>query len=227
MINLIINFLKSLFIKDKEEPTMEALHNISIPGRNYPKDIKFRVVDDAGVDIETGKYVGDSGIPKEKEEMSKFDEIIEVVLEHEGGYVNDPKDPGGETNYGIAKRSHPDVDIKNLTKEGAKKIYKEVYWDKNKVESLPEDLWHIYFDMCVNQGKSRAVKIIQRAVNGKGGSLTVDGGMGPMTIAAIGKSNVELDRVRAYRVKYYADLVTRKPDLERFYFGWFKRALEV
>ena len=114
-----------------------------------------------------------------------------------------------------------------MTKEGAKEIYKEVYWDKNKVESLPEELWHIYFDMCVNQGKSRAVKIIQRAVNGKGGSLTVDGGMGPMTITAIGKSRVELDRVRAYRVKYYADLVTRKPDLERFYFGWFKRALEV
>ena len=90
MINIIINFLKSLFIKDKEEPTMEALHNISIQ-----KDTKFRVVDDAGVDIETGKYVGDSVIPKEKEEMSKFDEIIEVVLEHEGGYVNDPKDPGG------------------------------------------------------------------------------------------------------------------------------------
>ena len=222
MINSIINFLKSLFIKDKEEPTMEALHNISIQ-----KDTKFRVVDDAGVDMETGKYVGDSGIPKEKEEMSKFDEIIEVVLEHEGGYVNDPKDPGGETNFGIAKRSHPDVDIKNLTREGAKEIYKEVYWDKNKVESLPEELWHIYFDMCVNQGKSRAVKIIQRAVNGKGGSLTVDGGMGPMTIAAIGKSRVELDRVRAYRVKYYSDLVTKKPDLERFYFGWFKRALEV
>ena len=222
MINTIINFLKSLFIKDKEEPTMEALHNISIP-----KDTKFRVVDDAGVDIEIGKYVGDYGITEEKEEMSKFDEIIEVVLEHEGGYVNDPKDPGGETNYGIAKRSHPDVDIKNLTKEGAKEIYKEVYWDKNKVESLPEELWHIYFDMCVNQGKSRAVKIIQRAVNGKGGSLDVDGGLGPMTIAAIGKSRVELDRVRAYRVKYYSDLVTKKPDLERFYFGWFKRALEV
>ena len=59
MIDIIINFIKSLFIKDKEEPTMEALHNIRIPGRNYPKDTKFRVVDDAGVDIETGKYVGD------------------------------------------------------------------------------------------------------------------------------------------------------------------------
>ena len=130
MINSIINFLKNLFIKDT----------------------KFRVVDDAGVDIETGKYVGDSGIPKEKEEMSKFDEIIEVVLEHEGGYVNDPKDPGGETNFGIAKRSHSDVDIKNLTKEGAKEIYKEVYWDKNKVESLPERFMAYLFRYVCESG---------------------------------------------------------------------------
>jgi lysozyme family protein len=94
MINTIINFLKSLFIKDKVD------------------------------------------LIEEKEEMSKFDEIIEVVLEHEGGYVNDPKDPGGETNFGIAKRSNPDVDIKNLTKAEASLIYKTKYWDKNKVESL-------------------------------------------------------------------------------------------
>eukprot|EP00919_Chromeraceae_sp_WS-2016_P041562 GHVR01099034.1.p1 GENE.GHVR01099034.1~~GHVR01099034.1.p1 ORF type:complete len:159 (+),score=29.28 GHVR01099034.1:298-774(+) len=157
--------------------------------------------------------------------LTKFDDIIEVVLHHEGGYVNDPKDPGGETNFGVAKRSHPDVDIKNLTKDGAKEIYKEHYWDANKVESLSEDLRHIYFDMCVNHGRGRAVKILQQAANAKGAGLKVDGGMGPMTISAM--DGVELQRVRAYRVKYYADLVTRKPDLERFYFGWFRRALEV
>ena len=157
--------------------------------------------------------------------LVNFDDIIEVVLHHEGGYVNDPDDPGGETNFGIAKRSHPDVDIANLTKEGAKEIYKEHYWDRNKVESLSEDLRHIYFDMCVNQGRSRAVKILQKAANAKGADLVVDGGMGPKTIAAM--DGVELQRVRAYRVKHYADLVTRKPDLEKFYFGWFRRALEV
>ena len=157
--------------------------------------------------------------------LVNFDDIIEVVLHHEGGYVNDPDDPGGETNFGIAKRSHPDVDIANLTKDGAKEIYKEHYWDRNKVEDLPEDLRHIYFDMCVNQGIGRAVKIMQRAANAKGADLVVDGGMGPKTIGAM--DGVELDRVRAYRVKYYADLVTRKPDLEKFYFGWFRRALEV
>ncbi len=160
-----------------------------------------------------------------KMKKTNFDEIIEVVLEHEGGYVNDPDDPGGETNFGIAKRSHPDVDIANLTKEGAKEIYKSEYWDKNKVEKLPEYLRHIYFDMCVNQGRGRAVRIMQRAANAKGAGLKVDGGMGPVTIAAM--EGLEIGRVRAYRVKYYADLVTRKPDLEKFYFGWFKRSLEV
>jgi|TARA_R110000851_G_scaffold139254_1_gene276132 lysozyme family protein len=154
-----------------------------------------------------------------------FDEIIEIVLHHEGGYVNDPDDPGGETNFGIAKRSHPDVDIKNLTKDGAKKIYKKHYWDRNKVESLSEELRHIYFDMCVNQGRGRAVKILQQSANAKGANLKVDGGLGPKTIGAL--NGVELQRVRAYRIKYYADLVTRKPDLEKFYFGWFRRGLEV
>ena len=97
-----------------------------------------------------------------------FSKIIEKVLEHEGGYVNDPNDLGGETNYGITKRFYPDVDIKNLTRNQAKDIYKRDYWDKNRVESLPENLWHIFFDMCVNMGRGTAVKILQRAANGKG-----------------------------------------------------------
>ena len=157
--------------------------------------------------------------------LTKFDDIIEVVLHHEGGYVNDPKDPGGETNFGIAKRSHPDVDIKYLTIEGAKEIYYQDYWMKNRVPQLPDELKHIYFDMCVNQGRGRAVKILQQSANAKGADLKVDGGLGPKTLSAL--DGVELQRVRAYRVKYYADLVTRKPDLERFYFGWYRRALEV
>ena len=107
--------------------------------------------------------------------LTTFDEIIEVTLHHEGGYVHDPTDLGGETNYGIAKRFYPDVDIKNLTKEGAKEIYKKDYWDKNKVDDLTPELKHIFFDMCVNQGRGTAVKILQRAINGKGGDLKVDG----------------------------------------------------
>jgi len=157
--------------------------------------------------------------------MKSFKEIIEKVLHHEGGYVNDPKDLGGETKYGITKRFYPDVDIKNLTIEQAVEIYKKDYWDKNKVESLPQNLWHIYFDMCVNMGKRTAVKVLQRAAVNKGRDIEVDGGLGPMTIGAL--KGVELDRVRAFRVKYYVDLITAKPEQEKFYLGWFRRALEV
>ncbi len=157
--------------------------------------------------------------------MKSFKEIIEKVLEHEGGYVNDPKDLGGETKYGITKRFYPDVDIKNLTIEQATEIYKKDYWDKNKVESLPQNLWHIYFDMCVNMGKRTAVKVLQRAAVNKGRDIEVDGGLGPMTIGAL--KGVELDRVRAFRVKYYVDLITARPEQEKFFLGWFRRATEV
>ena len=157
--------------------------------------------------------------------MKNFDEIIEQVLDHEGGYVNDPKDLGGETKYGITKRFYPDIDIKNLTIKQAKEIYKKDYWDKNKVESLPQNIWHIYFDMCVNMGKRTAVKVLQRAAVNKGKNIEVDGGLGPMTIGAL--KGVELDRVRAFRVKYYVDLITAKPEQEKFFLGWFRRATEV
>ena len=157
--------------------------------------------------------------------MKSFDEIIEKVLEHEGGYVNDPTDLGGETKYGITKRFYPDVDIKNLTIEQAKKIYKNDYWDKNRIESVPQELWHIFFDMCVNMGRRTAVKILQRAAVNKGKNIEVDGGLGPMTIGAL--KGVEIDRVRAFRVKYYVDLINNKPEQEKFYLGWFRRALEV
>ena len=157
--------------------------------------------------------------------MKSFKEIIEKVLEHEGGYVNDPKDLGGETKYGITKRFYPELNIKELTIEKAKQIYKQDYWDKNRVESLPQNLWHIYFDMCVNMGKRTAVKVLQRAANNKGKNIEVDGGLGPATIGAL--KGVELDRVRAFRVKYYVDLITARPEQEKFYLGWFRRATEV
>ena len=155
-----------------------------------------------------------------------FDEIIEKVLEHEGGYVNDPDDAGGETKYGIAKRWYPDVDIKNLTKEQAKKIYHQDYWRPAKCDEVPPKLRHIYFDMCVNFGRRGAVKVLQQAANSKlRDKIDVDGGIGPATLKAI--QNLSVDRVRAYRVKYYSDLITKKPEQEKFYYGWYERATEV
>ena len=159
--------------------------------------------------------------------LISFDEIIDITLKHEGGYVHDPKDLGGETNYGIAKRFYPDVDIKNLTESEAKDIYKRDYWDKNKVEELSEELRHIFFDMCVNQGRGTAVKILQRACNAKGADLAIDGGFGPSTQNAIETYKPSLERVRCYRLKHYYDLVNAKPEQERFLYGWYKRAISI
>ena len=159
-------------------------------------------------------------------ELTTFNEIIEKVLEHEGGYVNDPNDRGGETNFGITKKFYPDVDIKNLTKEQAKHIYHTDYWRRGKCDEIPSRLRHIYFDMLVNFGKRGAVKVLQRAANAKNkDDIDVDGGLGPATLKAI--QNLELDRVRAYRVLRFANLVIKKPEQERFWFGWFRRATEV
>ena len=157
--------------------------------------------------------------------LTHFDEIIERVLEHEGGYNHIEGDLGGETNFGITKRLYSDVDIKNLTKEEAKKIYYDDYWIKNKVNKIPPNLKHIYFDMCVNMGKRTAVKILQRSAVNKGKEIDVDGGLGKMTLEAI--QGVEAERVRAYRVKYYVDLVNKKPEQDKFYYGWFRRSLQV
>tara|TARA_B100000131_G_C17873197_1_gene515099 strand:+ start:172 stop:648 length:477 start_codon:yes stop_codon:yes gene_type:complete len=154
-----------------------------------------------------------------------FEEIIEQVLEHEGGYVNDPDDPGGETKYGIAKKFNPDVDIKNLTIEGAKEIYYEKYWKPSKADQVPNRLKHIYFDMVVNFGQGGAVRVLQEAAVSKGHNIKVDGGIGPNTIKAI--QNVETDRVRAYRVLKFARIVIKRPTQEKFWLGWFRRASDV
>ena len=157
--------------------------------------------------------------------LTKFDDIIDVVLEHEGGYVNDPNDLGGETKYGITKRFYPDIDIKNLTKEEAKQIYYKDYWKKNKCDKIPDKLKHIYFDMTINMGRKTASKVLQRASNNKGMDLEIDGMLGPNTFKAI--ENLETERVRAYRIKYYVDLINKRPEQEKFYFGWFRRSLQV
>ena len=158
--------------------------------------------------------------------LKTFDEIIEQVLEHEGGYVDDPTDSGGETKYGISKKAYPNEDIKALTVERAKELYKRDYWDRFKVDNLPDRIRHIYFDMCVNMGGGRATKILQEACNSKNSNkIDVDGGIGKNTIKA--SANLEDFRLRAYRVMFYAELVMKKPNQIKFWVGWFKRSCEV
>ena len=154
-----------------------------------------------------------------------FEEIVEGVLHREGGYVNHPDDPGGETNYGIAKRSHPDEDIKNMTMDRAATIYEKDYWKPSKATSLPKSMQECYFDMVVNMGQRRAVKILQEACNSKGCGLVVDGLIGKKTIAASKK--IDVTRLQVYRILYYTNLISRKPKLSSFIVGWIRRAMEV
>ena len=158
--------------------------------------------------------------------LTFFDEIIERVLEHEGGLVDDKDDPGGLTNLGISQRAYPDEDIRGLTIERAKELYKRDYWDRFKTGFLPTRLRHIYVDMCINMGGNRAIKILQEACNSKNSyKIDIDGGIGKDTIKAA--SNVEDFRLRAYRVMYYAELCMKKPKMEKYWVGWFRRSCEV
>ena len=114
-----------------------------------------------------------------------------------------------------------------LTEEVANEIYKRDDVDRNRVEELPEHLRHIFFDMCVNQGRGTAVKILQRACVAKGADIAIDGGMGPGTMGAIETYKPSTERVRCYRLKHYYDLVNAKPEQERFLYGWYKRAISI
>jgi lysozyme family protein len=151
--------------------------------------------------------------------------IVEDILQREGGYVHHKNDPGGETKYGIAKRSHPNEDIKNLKKARAVEIYEEDYWVPSKASSLPDSLMGTYFDMVVNMGQRRAVKILQKACNSKGCKLVVDGLIGKNTIAASKK--IDNSRLKVHRILFYTDLVDRKPKLADFIVGWLRRAMET
>jgi lysozyme family protein len=159
---------------------------------------------------------------------NKFSEALEVILHHEGGYVNHPKDPGGETNLGVTKRVYEDFggkkEMKDLTKEDVEPIYKQNYWDRVKGDDLPEGLDLCIFDFAVNAGPGRAAKFIQRLVG-----TTVDGGIGPNTLKCIDdyvKENSVAETIEKYqsmRQEYYEGLST----FETFGRGWTRRVDEV
>lgn len=110
----------------------------------------------------------------------KFDLAFEFLIGHEGGYVNDPRDPGGETKFGVSKRAYPDENIAELTLTRAKELYKRDYWDKIDADNLPTHVRFAVFDAAVNAGVVTAIKFLQRTVK-----VLDDGKMGPKTMAAV------------------------------------------
>jgi len=157
-----------------------------------------------------------------------FDDIIDEVLKSEGGsrITKDPLDAGGTTKYGISQRAYPKLNIEELTERDAKVIYLDDYWIPAKTDKVPAQIREIYFDMVVNFGRRSAVRVLQQACNGKNTyDIKVDGRIGPATIGAC--KNVEPDRLRAYRVLKFANIVIRKPSQEKYWYGWFRRAIRV
>lgn len=114
-----------------------------------------------------------------------FNICFDRLMGHEGRYSNDLNDPGGETNWGISKRSYPKIDIKNLTREGAKAIYKVDFWDKIQANKLPAAVAFQAFDFAVNSGIDVAIRHLQKAIG-----VADDGYWGPFSQSVADKKSV-------------------------------------
>lgn len=152
--------------------------------------------------------------------MSDFNLVVTETLKWEGGYVSDPSDPGGETNFGISKRDHLGLDIKNLTVDQATAIYRDGYWKSLYSQIENQDVASKLFDMGVNLGVGTAVKLLQEVLG-----VPVDGSFGPNTLFATNEQGEAiLAPYKAKLVEYYQNLVVRNPNLSKFLNGWLRRA---
>lgn len=161
-------------------------------------------------------------------EQERFDRSLREVLRHEGGWVKHPKDPGGETNLGVTKRTleawlkRPvtSATMKALTVKDVAPIYRDAYWLAASCDELPAGVDYIVFDLAVNSGVSRASKFLQECAH-----VTIDGKIGPMTLAAVRKVPAAemVLRLRNKREAFYRGLGT----FSTFGRGWLRRLSEV
>lgn len=182
--------------------------------------------------------------------MQSVTEIATEIVAREGGYVNDPDDPGGATNFGVTihtmRRLGLDLDgdrqitprdVRRLTRAQAIDIFIKHYFQRPLISDLPVPLQPTVFDMYVNAG-ANAVKILQRLLREMGYEVTVDGALGPQSIAAVRAAMAKSERhfVNAYgiaRRNYYLRLADRRPASRKYARtraggkgGWIRRAEE-
>ncbi len=178
--------------------------------------------------------------------LSRFDECFKLVLDSEGGYSDNTDDKGGKTNWGITEATLNSAyraglvshnDIKKLTADEAKAIYKTNYWDKCKCDALPAPLDYLVFDAAVNHGTGGAGELLQKSINTvmKTDALKVDGAIGPLTLDAVNrylgqfKSTCTLpveDLCFAFlleRVQKYNLIIAKDPSQKTFIHGWLNR----
>ena len=157
-----------------------------------------------------------------------FDQCLKMLLHHEGGFVNHPKDPGGVTNLGVTKRVYEqwvgrkvsEQVMRDLTVEDVAPIYKKKYWDRIKGDDLPSGIDWAAFDWAVNSGTGRAAKAVQKVVG-----AVRDGAIGPKTLALVSKQDPKymIQEIGKIRQEFYENLST----FETFGKGWTRRNKET
>jgi lysozyme family protein len=156
--------------------------------------------------------------------IQNYEHCLQLLLEHEGGFVNHPSDPGGITNHGVTKKVYEDwvgrevseQEMRDLTVDDVAPIYKNNYWDRGGCDELPSGVDWCVFDWGVNSGMSRSAKALQRIVG-----VEVDGGIGPMTIQAVEDMAPEeiIIPMHTARQEFYEGLST----FDTFGRGWTRR----
>jgi len=161
--------------------------------------------------------------------ISNWQKSFELMLKSEGGYVNNPADPGGMTNLGVTKatwenwvgRESDEAEMRGLTPEKVEPLYKKKYWDAVRGDEIENGgVAYLLFDFAVNAGVGRSIKTLQTAVG-----VTPDGGFGPMTMAAVQAVDpVELiERFSQAKEDFYRSLGT----FATFGKGWLNRVADV
>lgn len=178
-------------------------------------DLLSRLLRPAPVQLPPG-----SPAPPPPGSVVTFDMAFERLIGHEGGYVNHPDDPGGETNWGITLRTAREAgyagSMRDLTREQAREIYRTAYWGRARCDEYDGAIAFQVFDAAVNHGIGNSIRFLQRAA-----SVAADGSMGPITMAAIARADVPdlLARFNAARLRFYTDLST----WPSFGKGWSRR----
>jgi len=156
--------------------------------------------------------------------VSHFDAALTFLLDREGGYVNHPDDPGGETNLGISRRSYPNENIAGMTRERAAHLYHRDYWFPNRCGEMPREVALPLFDFAVNAPARSARICLQRVVGAK-----PDGVLGPNSMRAIRRA-IDADGARWVglqlidrRLQRYIDRVRRGRSSPKFLLGWTRR----
>jgi lysozyme family protein len=161
---------------------------------------------------------------------NNFETCFDLMLAHEGGYIDHPKDPGGRTNLGVTQRvweewlGRPvsEKEMRALTPLMVKPLYKRKYWDAVRADDLVAGVDYCVFDVAVNSGPGRAVKLLQSCVG-----ATPDGGFGSITMALTKKAEEDptrlIEQYCARRLEFLQSLKT----FETFGKGWSRRVQEV